>query len=58
MTGWKAVVLKAIDPLFSGKNVGTGTDLPIKVTGTKDHPEFGLDLGAKKNSASRPANAK
>jgi hypothetical protein len=58
MTGWKSLLLKAIDPLFSGKNVGAGTDLPIKVTGTKDHPEFGLDRGEKKTSHGIPANAK
>jgi hypothetical protein len=58
MTGWKSLVLKAIDPFFSGKNVGAGADLPIKVTGTKDHPEFGLDRGAKKASHEKPANAK
>jgi AsmA-like C-terminal region len=58
MTGWKSLVLKAIDPLFSGKNVGAGTDLPIKVTGTKEHPEFGLDRGGKKSSHDQPAGAK
>jgi hypothetical protein len=58
MTGWKSVVLKAIDPLFSGKNVGAGTDLPIKVTGTKDHPEFGLDRGGKETSRQKSKSAK
>jgi hypothetical protein len=52
-TGWKSVLLKAIDPMFSGKGVGAGTDLPIKVEGTKDHPEFGLDRGGKKNSGKK-----
>ena len=55
MTGWKSVLLKAVDPLFSGKDVGAGTDLPIKVEGTKDHPEFGLDPGGKKNSVDKAA---
>jgi hypothetical protein len=58
MTGWKSLVLKAVDPLFSGKNVGAGTDLPIKVTGTKDHPEFGLDRGGKKARENKPVSAK
>ena len=58
MTGWKSLVLKAIDPLFSGKNVGSGTDLPIKVTGTKDHPEFGLDRHQKKEFGDHSREAK
>jgi len=58
MTGWKSVLLKAVDPLFSGKDVGAGTDLPIKVEGTKDHPQFGLDRGGKKNSADKTAKKK
>jgi hypothetical protein len=40
-TGWKRILLKPVDPFFS-KN-GAGTLLPIKITGTKDKPEFGLD---------------
>ena len=43
-TGLKSFVLKAVDPFFrkDGK-----TELPIKVTGQRDHPSFGLDLGHK-----------
>ncbi|MGC2294039.1 MAG: hypothetical protein WA450_18965, partial [Candidatus Acidiferrales bacterium] len=41
-TGAKSFFLKAVDPFFKGKN--GGSDLPIKITGTKDHPSFGLDL--------------
>ncbi|MGA7225370.1 MAG: AsmA-like C-terminal region-containing protein, partial [Candidatus Acidiferrales bacterium] len=41
-TGAKSLFLKAVDPFFKGKN--GGSDLPIKITGTKDHPSFGLDL--------------
>jgi hypothetical protein len=40
-TGIKSILLKPIDPLFKGKNAGTV--IPIKVTGTQDHPSFGLD---------------
>jgi hypothetical protein len=47
MTGAKSFFLKAVDPFFS-KN-GAGTDLPIKITGTKDHPSFGLDFHDKSN---------
>jgi hypothetical protein len=42
-TGAKSFFLKAADPFFKGKN--GGTDLPIKITGTKDHPTCGLDKG-------------
>lgn len=41
-TGVKSFFLKAIDPFFEGKNAGTV--LPIKITGTKDNPTFGLDF--------------
>ena len=42
VTGVKSFFLKAVDPFFKGKN-GKGSVLPIKITGTKDHPSFGLD---------------
>ena len=45
MTGWKAILLKPVDPFFS-KN-GAGTEVPIKVTGTQSEPHFGLDFGHK-----------
>jgi AsmA-like C-terminal region len=45
MTGWKSVLLKPVDPFFSKH--GTGTELPIKVTGTQSAPHFGLDFGHK-----------
>ena len=46
-TGMKSLFLKALDPFFRGKD--GGTELPIKITGTKDKPEFGLDLHDKLN---------
>lgn len=45
VTGWKSVLLKPVDPFFS-KN-GAGTELPVKVTGTKSEPHFGVDFGHK-----------
>src|ERR1700674_5742270 len=45
VTGWKAILLKPADPFFS-KN-GAGTELPVKVTGTKSEPHFGSDFGHK-----------
>jgi hypothetical protein len=46
MTGWKSVLLKPVDPFFSKH--GAGTELPVKVTGTKSEPHFGMDFGRKK----------
>ena len=45
VTGWKKILLKPADPFFS-KN-GAGTELPVKVTGTKSEPHFGTDFGHK-----------
>jgi len=44
-TGWKSLMLKPVDPFFS-KN-GAGTEVPIKVTGTRSEPKFGFDFGHK-----------
>jgi hypothetical protein len=54
-TGTKSLLLKAVDPFFRGKN--GGTDVPIQITGTKDHPSFGLDRGGDKTKIS-PAESK
>jgi hypothetical protein len=42
-TGWKSLLLKAVDPFF--KKNGAGAEIPIKITGTRDQPQFGLALG-------------
>jgi hypothetical protein len=42
-TGVKSFFLKAADPFFKGKH--GGAEFPIKITGTKDNPSFGLDSG-------------
>ncbi len=39
-TGWKSLLLKAADPFF--KKHGAGTYLPLKITGTREHPSFDL----------------
>jgi hypothetical protein len=44
-TKWKSWLLKPVDPFFS-KN-GAGTEIPVKITGTKGAPKFGLDFGHK-----------
>ncbi len=45
-TGFKSVLLKAVDPFF--KKNGAGAEIPIKITGTREHPSFGLDLRREK----------
>jgi hypothetical protein len=46
-TGAKSFLLKAFDPFFrkSGR-----TELPIKITGQRQHPSFGLDLRHKEKA--------
>ena len=45
VTGWKSVLLKPVDPFF--KKDGAGTEVPIKITGTKSEPHIGLNFGHK-----------
>ena len=47
MTGFKSVLVKPFNGIFSKK--GAGTLLPIKITGTRENPQFGLDFGNKKD---------
>jgi hypothetical protein len=42
-TGVKSFFLKLADPLFKRK--GAGAVVPIKISGTREQPKFGLDLG-------------
>jgi hypothetical protein len=55
VTGWKALLLKPVDPFFS-KN-GAGTELPIKITGNKAEPHFALDFHRKPDSKNREADS-
>jgi hypothetical protein len=48
-TGWKAMLLKPVDP-FLKKN-GAGLELPIEISGTKDNVHFGLDFQDKNKSS-------
>jgi hypothetical protein len=41
MTGWKRILLTPVDPFFAKE--GYGTVLNIKVAGTRNEPQFGLD---------------
>ena len=45
VTGWKSILLKPADPFFSKH--GAGTELPVKISGTKSEPHFGLDFRRK-----------
>ncbi len=45
-TGTKAFLLKAMEPFFKKKK--KGEVVPVKISGTYDHPSYGLDLNDKK----------
>jgi hypothetical protein len=50
---WKSLLLKPVDPFF--KKDGAGAEIPVKITGTKGAPKFGLDLHHKdKSDESKP----
>ena len=40
---WKSLLLKPVDPFF--RKDGAGAEIPVKVSGTRSAPKFGLDLG-------------
>ena len=42
LTGWKSTLAKPFDPLF--KKGGSGTVLPITITGTRENPVFGVSI--------------
>jgi hypothetical protein len=51
--GWKGFLLKPADRFF--RKDGAGTLVPIHVRGTRDAPDFGVDLGRmKQTSPERP----
>lgn len=41
-TWWKSWLLKPVDPFF--KKHGAGAEIPVKISGSKGEPKFGLDL--------------
>ena len=41
--GFRSIFVKPFDPLF--KKGGAGAVLPIVISGTRDHPKFGLEVG-------------
>jgi hypothetical protein len=51
--GWKGLLLKPVDRYF--KKDGAGTEVPIHINGTRENPQFGIDLDRMKgSSAQRP----
>ena len=46
-TGVKSLLLKAINPFFKKKN--KGEIVPVHITGTYEHPQFGLGLTKSKD---------
>ncbi len=46
--GWKGALLKPADRYFSKD--GAGTEVPIHVSGTRESPQFGVDLGRMKHT--------
>ena len=42
-TGFKSILLKALDPFFKKKGSAAGAVIPITISGTKDKPSFGLN---------------
>ena len=56
--GVKALFLKVLDPFLKNKSAGYIT--PVKISGTYDHPSFGLDLADGKNAEAKkgkPSNS-
>lgn len=51
--GWKGLLLKPVDRYF--QKDGAGTEVPIHISGTREDPQFGIDLNRMKGtSAQRP----
>ncbi|MCW5979207.1 MAG: hypothetical protein KIT09_14115 [Bryobacteraceae bacterium] len=44
-TGWKSLLLKLADPFFGRKDKIRGAEIPIVISGTRENPEFKLDVG-------------
>ena len=42
-SGWKAALGRIAQPLF--RRQGGGSKLPIRISGPREHPKFGLDVG-------------
>lgn len=47
--GWKGMLLKPVDRYF--KKDGAGTQVPVHIRGTRDDPDFGIDLHRMKSTS-------
>jgi AsmA-like C-terminal region len=54
--GMKALMLKVLNPFFKKKPAGYV--MPVKITGTYEHPSFGLDLSDRDNKKVHKQNAR
>jgi len=54
VTGFKSDLLRPFDHFLRKNGV---TELPIKVTGKRDHPDFGLDFHRKKHHPAQPPSS-
>jgi len=52
--GWKGILLKPADHFF--KKDGAGTEVPIYIAGTRDHPQFGYNSGHGSTHPQRPGS--
>ena len=54
VTGFKSLLLKMVDPFFrkDGRTV-----VPLKISGTRGDPQFGLDVRRPCGAAARPHRA-
>ena len=43
LTGWKSILAIPFDPLL--QKHGAGLEVPVKISGTRSEPKFGLDFG-------------
>ena len=50
--GFLGVLAKPADRFF--KKDGAGTELPIRISGTREDPKFGIDFSRMKNKSARP----
>ncbi|MFZ0035891.1 MAG: hypothetical protein WAK91_00610 [Candidatus Acidiferrales bacterium] len=55
-TGTKSFLLRPFDSIF--KKNGAGTSLPIKISGTRSNPSFGLDIGHKDDKKNQQGQIK
>ncbi len=53
---WKSILLKPVDPFF--KKNGAGAEIPVKISGTKSAPKFGLDLRHKDKDKDKEGETK